>query len=270
LTHYEILGLSGLATADDVNAAYARRVNEHLSQPAEDSPQIMAQLKAAYAVLSDPVLRAQYDQQLYGSSPEQTAVEYVVEEEDPAEVYRREYIQKKQLEKEAAHRANEAWRRGIFRIMRVVNFVILAVAITLTLDYFLPGRIYEESSIREWTEQRGGGRHRYTACMIKTMHFTIRVPCSLYYGYHYNADEPQSLFILETTVFKIPRTISHEDGKKMITLTLPDTFYSFGLIKPLFLLGVTIGILLIRRYSYWTFQFCFMPACVLLFILMVI
>ena len=88
MTHYEILGLSGLATADDVNAAYARRVNEHLSQPADDSPQIMEQLKAAYAVLSDPMLRAQYDQQLYGSSPEQTAVEYVVEEEDPADVYR--------------------------------------------------------------------------------------------------------------------------------------------------------------------------------------
>jgi hypothetical protein len=271
LTHYEILGISGAASIDEIRTAYNTLITTSQANPnsSDEALQFSAQLREAFEVLSDPIRRTQYDHSLYGAPPQQAAVEYVVEEEDPAEVYRREYIQKKQLEKEEAHRVNEAWRKGIFRMMRVVNFVILAVAITQTIDYFLPGRIYEETSFHEWSEQRGGGKHRYFACMIKTAHFTLRVPCDLYYGYHYNADDPQSLYVLETTVFKIPRTISYEDGKKMITLTLPDTIYSFGLTKPLFLLGVTFGILLIRRYNYSTFQFCFMPVCVLFMLLVI-
>jgi len=268
LTHYEILGISGAASIDEIRTAYNTliKLSHANTNSSDEARQFAAQLREAFEVLSDPIRRTQYDHSLYGAPPQQASVEYVVEE-DPSEVYRREYIQRKQSEKEDAHRVNEEWRKGIFRIMRLLNFVILAVAIVQTIDYFLPGRIYEESSIREWSEQRGGGRHKYIACMIKTMHFTIRVPCSLYYGYHYNADDPQPLFIRETTVFKIPRTVSYEDGKKMITLTLPDTIYSFGLTKPLFLLGVTIGILLIRRYNYSTFQFCFMPVCVLFIVL---
>jgi len=267
MTHYEILGLSGLATTDDIKAAYERQVNAHLSQSTAESQQFIAQLKAAYAVLSDPARRAQYDQQLYGTPPQAVTVEFVVEE-DPAEVYKREYLERKQREKREEHQRTERLRQRMFRILRVVNFTILVVAVVMVIDYFLPSRVYQESVIHSWQERRGGGRHTYYANMLQTAHFTMRVPSPVYVN-HYKIDQSRQLTVLQSPILRILRVVSNVDGKKII-VNLPDTLYYFSLTKPFILLGITIGVLLIRRYDFWTYHFCYAPAFVLIFILLVI
>ena len=61
--HYEILGLDHRATAQDIRAAYRRKAQEfHPDINKErDATEKMVLVNKAYAVLSDPVLKQQYD-----------------------------------------------------------------------------------------------------------------------------------------------------------------------------------------------------------------
>ena len=73
-THYEILGLSEVFDTEDIKQSYRERakdfhpdrfVGDHISeQEALEAHQEMTALNEAYRVLSDPELRAKYDQEL--------------------------------------------------------------------------------------------------------------------------------------------------------------------------------------------------------------
>ncbi|MEL0317358.1 MAG: DnaJ domain-containing protein, partial [Aquiluna sp.] len=61
--HYEVLGLSRDATADDIKKSYRRLARElHPDiNPAPEAQDRFKQVTHAYEVLSDPQTRAQYD-----------------------------------------------------------------------------------------------------------------------------------------------------------------------------------------------------------------
>jgi DnaJ domain len=64
-THYDLLGLTRTATADEVQAAYRTRAKDlHPDTNAAGSTLAMQQLNQAYAVLGDPQQRQQYDMTL--------------------------------------------------------------------------------------------------------------------------------------------------------------------------------------------------------------
>lgn len=73
-THYDLLGLSTDASPDEVRAAYRALARRHHPDTQHDvdaaaadrSRQTMASLNAAWAVLSDPVRRREYDTELGG------------------------------------------------------------------------------------------------------------------------------------------------------------------------------------------------------------
>ncbi len=64
LTHYQVLGLTAAATADDVRRAYKREALEWHPDRRKDDPKAHRRfiaIRAAYDVLRDPARRAQYD-----------------------------------------------------------------------------------------------------------------------------------------------------------------------------------------------------------------
>ncbi|WP_160143467.1 J domain-containing protein [Chryseolinea soli] len=261
MTYYEILGISGAASIEEIKTAYSRLISTH---PNEVNHAVV-QLKEAYGVLSDPVRKQQYDHSLYGPPP-QPVVEY---EEDPRGVYRREYIQRKQREKQEEERRLDRQRQNIFRIMRRVNFVILAYAVLLTIDYCLPARVYQEVGVDGWQKtfgrRRGKGNLVYS--FMETTHFTLTVSYELLQRYDFDAKEKEPLVVKATQICRIPTTVSLAGKESTQTYRVLSSPFSDGIARPLILLIVTTMILLFRKYSYVNYMNCFMP--VLLFFLMV-
>jgi hypothetical protein len=62
-SHYEVLGVTVRATADEVRAAYRRAARDHHPDAGGDEGR-MSELNAAWHVLGDPGRRAAYDRQL--------------------------------------------------------------------------------------------------------------------------------------------------------------------------------------------------------------
>ncbi|MEN9203305.1 MAG: J domain-containing protein [Thermostichus sp. DG_1_6_bins_120] len=79
-SHYDVLGVSALATAAEIKRAYRRLVKYHhpdspLSKKDRATSERIRQINAAYTVLKDPQLRRDYDHQLNPrrSRPQPTA-----------------------------------------------------------------------------------------------------------------------------------------------------------------------------------------------------
>lgn len=62
-SHYEVLGLTARATADEVRAAYRRAARDNHPDAGGDS-RAMSEINAAWRVLGDPARRAAYDREL--------------------------------------------------------------------------------------------------------------------------------------------------------------------------------------------------------------
>lgn len=71
--HYDVLGISPTASADDVRTAFRRRAREHHPDTSKlpDSAKKMAEINRAWSVLSDPVKRFDYDRSLRAKSTTQ-------------------------------------------------------------------------------------------------------------------------------------------------------------------------------------------------------
>jgi len=71
-SHYEVLGVSVAATAEEIKSAYRRLVKYHhpdslLAKKDGAAAERIRQINAAYAVLKDPQARREYDRQLRAS-----------------------------------------------------------------------------------------------------------------------------------------------------------------------------------------------------------
>ncbi len=71
-SHYDVLGVSVLATAEEIKSAYRRLVKYHhpdslLAKKDRATSERIRQINAAYAVLKDPQSRRDYDRQLHSS-----------------------------------------------------------------------------------------------------------------------------------------------------------------------------------------------------------
>jgi curved DNA-binding protein len=62
--YYFDLGVKPAATAQEIKKTYSRRVAELRASKVEDAPEELAEVEAAYAILRDPVKRADYDAKL--------------------------------------------------------------------------------------------------------------------------------------------------------------------------------------------------------------
>lgn len=130
---YTILGVSTSATDQEIKRAYRNLVKRYHPdrRSSESSHEQIVLINQAYDILSDPEKRAQYDRG-YAS------VYYApVQQEDPMEVYKREY-KRKRREREKKEREEElARKKAIYRVLRGIQFVVLVFGAYLMLQDWL-------------------------------------------------------------------------------------------------------------------------------------
>lgn len=249
---YEILGVPTTASDAEIKAAYRRLVKKYHPDinKGGDVGNVIAQVNEAYDILSDPVRKAKYDQ---GTA---YWVEPVVE--DPRDVYRREYIQRKREEaqrnKERDRIKNEKRElrlRTFYRIVRLIMFPVLAFAIILIADQYLPGNKYNEVAEVGWQKGSGrGSRGRTYDTYMKTAHFALAVPPEVHIYYDYSAPSKEVLHILTTPVLGIVKTVSLNHRGVYQTFQVKETVYSKFIIPlPLLLFASALFIVLREKYS---------------------
>ena len=62
--HYETLEIGPTASQQEIERAHKRRAAELRASKVADAPEELAEVEAAYSVLSDPARRAEFDAQL--------------------------------------------------------------------------------------------------------------------------------------------------------------------------------------------------------------
>lgn len=130
---YTILGVSTHASDLEIKRAYRNLVKRYHPDRrlSESSHEQIVAVNYAYDILSDPEKRAQYDRGF-------TAVYYTPPpEEDPMEVYKREY-KRKRWEREKKEREEKlARKKAIYRVLRWLHFPVLVFGAMLMLNDWL-------------------------------------------------------------------------------------------------------------------------------------
>lgn len=130
---YAILGVYTTATDLEIKRAYRNLVKRHHPdrRSSESSHEQIVAINHAYDILSDPEKRAQYDRGF--------ATLYVVSEpqEDPMEVYKREYKRKRWAREKKEREEKLALKKGIYRVMRWLHIPVLVFGALLMLNDWL-------------------------------------------------------------------------------------------------------------------------------------
>lgn len=130
---YTILGVSIHATDPEIKRAYrdlVKRYHPDRRSPESSHEQIVL-INYAYDILSDPEKRARYDRGF-------ASVYYTAQpEEDPMEVYKREF-KRKRWEREKKEREEKlARKKAIYRVLRALHVPVLVFGVILMLNDWL-------------------------------------------------------------------------------------------------------------------------------------
>lgn len=225
---YSILGVSATATDHEIRSAYRRLVKQYhpdKNNSAEAHERIVL-INEAYDILSDSTRRRQYDNPFTFTAP--------VYEEDPREVYRREYIRKRnereKLEKEKARRRREIK----VKVLRVLSYPVLIFSIIVLIDRYLPETVFYESRQRSWaTTDSTYSRTVYT---VQTENFEFDVPSIVYNNCHlYSSDKPA--FIVQATPIFNSIIAIDATQEESYTVFEDSSLYSFGFFFWILLFG---------------------------------
>ncbi len=259
---YEILGVPPNATNAEIKSAYRKLVKKFHPDVNKDQHEgIIRQLNEAYDILSDPARKAQYDRR--------TTVFTVEYQEDPREVYRREYIARKVEEGRQKRAEYERKIRVVYKLFRFISFVALTFALIIVTDrYVLPQREYHEVAERGW-QMRMGRSHRSRGELVsfmETKHFLIAVPHEIHVGYDYDATNKELLTIAVSPLFKIPSTVSMKKNGKYYSGDVKRNIFSNSLRLHYIMLVTSLFVVLRRDYSNINFTIALFPILLLFFI----
>lgn len=131
---YAILGVSANATDAEIKSAYRTLVKRYHPdrQSSEASHEQIVAINYAYDVLSDPEKRARYDRGV-------AAFLFEPVEEDPVEVYKREFKRKRQERDRREWEQKRDRKNSIYRVMRWVQVPVLLFGAGLILDDWFSG-----------------------------------------------------------------------------------------------------------------------------------
>ena len=250
---YEVLELPPDATASQIKDAYRKAVKKFhpdVSKGADDDS--IKIINEAYAILSDPDRRARYD----------SGFGFVIEDvpqEDPKELYKREYLRRRRMETEAKRAREES----IYKILYKVNVAIFIIAFALVIDQWLPTLTRSEVAVREWVNNihiRGGS---YRVRYMQTENRTFAVPSEIgYFAYDYSNPKPIAIKI--TPLFRIPREVKVMKGEEQFVFEPARTIYSFVIPFHYILFLMSCAAVAMRRHSSFAFSYGFTPALILL------
>jgi curved DNA-binding protein CbpA len=264
MTFYEVLGVPEHASTEQIQGAYRTLIaNYHPdTNPTEEERHHTLEINQAYEVLSDPKRRESYDLRhiTYYTAPG---------EEDPREVYRREFLIKQKEKKKQEAAFKEKVDKIIFHTCRIVACGILLFSIGLIADDQLPKKKYTEPA--EFGSQQyfaRGNINRKSAVpassqlvsFMRTKTFVLPVPTDLHLNYNYN--DTLNKLSIEATYFskKATQVSVTSNGKEyMWTLTTP---YSFG--APYLLFVISAIVVCKRKFTKSGYYFAFVPLFVLI------
>lgn len=266
MNYYEVLGLTASATEEAIKDAYRKLVKQYhpdINNSPEAAQKIVA-INEAYEILSDPTKRHQYDSGgVYIPLP--------VEEEDPREKYRREFLQKKREDAIKAKEEKLRQRKLAFRIFRVISFPLFCISLFLLIDYWIPSRSYQEVAETGWQDRLGGSRHSQgeLVSFMKTKSFAFDVPHELGLSYDYYADKKVPLTIEVTPMLKTVKTVSIKFDGEYWKWKSTYTIYTHWPFLPYLLFFSALFVILRRDFSEINYWMCFMPAMVFSILLMI-
>jgi hypothetical protein len=251
---YEVLRVASSATDAEIKKAYRELVKRyHPDKTGGASDDAISEINAAYEILSDPRRRHAYDNRF-----SYLFVDAIVEE-DPREVYRREFIRKKQ-EEAAARRARQ---EPIFRRMFRINLVLTILTSLVVIDPFLPSLHHDDTirnqSLVAWSSGRGNFRTHY----LYTDKYELLVPEGLFL----EVEDGTPVLIKSTPVFRVPTYVEVETAEEVVSFEPSGTVYSFPVPAHYIMLIACLSVIFDRRYNEAAFHASFIPSGVGLIIL---
>jgi len=215
---YEVLGVPFNAGQAEIKSAYRKLVKQfHPDVNKQQNEVRIRELNEAYDILSDPVRKDAYD----GRNTTFT-IEY---EEDPRDVYRREYIARKREEGRRRKAEYNRMVRTTYKALRYVSFFAFIFSSLIAIDSYLPPYEYHEVADKGWQERMGRRRSDLVSFM-QTRHFIIAVPHDIHIDYDYYATDKQMLTITVSPIFRIPSTVSVENKGKRYSGDIKQTIFS--------------------------------------------
>ncbi|HTJ48671.1 MAG TPA: hypothetical protein VL443_04380 [Cyclobacteriaceae bacterium] len=186
-------------------------------------------------------------------------------EEDPVEIYKREF-KRKRWEKEQAQKAKtEQYRRTSHKYFRFLAFPAALFALILIIDKYLPGNVYQETVDKGWQERTGGSRRSRGELIsfMQTENFELAVPHEIHLHYPYNESNRPPLLIAVSPIFKIPLHATVDMNNKQYKFDILETIHSFYLPLTWMLLITSLVCIYFKQYSWSTYTFAFVPAIIL-------
>jgi hypothetical protein len=252
---YEVLQVQPEATQSMIKDAYRKAVKKyHPDISGSSNHETIALINEAYDILSDPKRKAAYDLRL--------VLPVDVEEEDPREVFKREYLRKK---REEAVADEEAKKKGFQRMRRIAH-VLAAVALLMVVDELLPTLHRTERFVDEWTLKRTVKRRSYYILYMRTENTIFSVPGNT--ALPYNLTPNQSIDIEYSPLFRIPTQVRVPQADAIVTFEPSRTMYSFAIPFHYVILAASVLVISLRHYSPFAYSLTYAPPLLTLLALM--
>lgn len=251
MNYYAILEIPNNASDQAIKTAYRRlAMRYHPDKNNSDAAkQTMLLINEAYAVLSDPVKRARYDNPFYTYATQAPT-------EDPRAKARREYFQNKQAREQRIEEETIKREKLQMEKMRRISFYVLAFACLLIIDFLLPSIDHVEKAMDGWQTRIGNHKGSLTS-YVETANFKFEVPSIVHLSYPYSQPDRPSFHIATTPLFKIRSMVTVQIGDEQLHFKGGTTIYSFWL--PELLLISCLFVIFRRDYILLNFSMCFLP-----------
>lgn len=252
---YDILGVSPAASDAEIKRAYRDLVKKfHPDRnPSPEAKLLIVQINEAYDILADPERRRVYNQGSFQEVVEETY------EEDPREVYRREYIRQQQEQEREARELRLKWAKRWFRFAWWMSIPLLAFSVFLIVDGHLPSREFDET-VKYGDQQMVRTRRHYSLIsFMVTDNFTIVVPQDVHLHYPYHDENRPKLHIETTPLQKIIKRVSLKLNGEIVVLETEKNLYSIFIPFHYLLFFSALFTAWRKEYSPLNYVFCGLP-----------
>ncbi len=193
--------------------------------------------------------------------------------EDSADVYRREFKERKIREAQEASRRKTERQTATYWLLRKLCFPIALLAIVIIADDFLPVQTekeYPQDGYQVTVHQKYSSRvHSY----MQTDHYEFVVPNELHLNYDYNAEKKQPVYLQFTPIFKTLKYIGIDRNEYRITYYADSIYRPWYKPVPYILLFLCVFFIKRKEYTIYRYHLGFMPlviALILLFIMFIL
>lgn len=255
MTYYDVLEVASTAGFAEIRSSYRRLVKIYHPDlnPSAEARERIVKLTEAYEVLSDPMKKLVYDNRLNGvyTPPQET-----VQQEDPREVMKREYIRRKR-EKEQQHWEQLfAMKVKFYQFQRYFAWFALALGLLFTADYYFlrTGDTYTLTDIRIT---------RFGDCGISLGNFGYKTDVSFY-------EKAKKHQVKEVTLMysRLHGMVVGFTAKDVGFYHVQDTMHTLKNVFPFLLLVISALLIWKREYADWSLTLGLLAFFIALFVIM--